>query len=181
MVICIAYKDYMKYAYICLMYAGICDMLDGFVARKCKRTEEEKAFGVQIDSLVDVFDFIAFPIVLLICNGLNEWYQVLALGLYGICGVARLGYFNIVTADSSKAVRCYEGLPVTMAALIIPAFYLLKLCVESAILNIVLTVVALIVAILFVLRFNIKKPSVKSYFVFGALAIIVTVVYCLYL
>ena len=32
-----------KYAFVCLMVAGICDLFDGAVARKCKRTEEEKA------------------------------------------------------------------------------------------------------------------------------------------
>ena len=156
-------------------------MLDGFVARKCKRTDEEKEFGVQLDSLVDVFSFIAFPIVLLISVGLNEWYHAIVLSLYAICGVARLGYFNIMIADSSKAVKYYEGMPVTFAALIFPVFYLLKLCVETSILNIGLTIATTLIAVLFIAKFRIKKPGVKIYFVFGLLAIILVTVYCVYM
>ena len=44
-------------ALTCLILAGICDLFDGVVARKCKRTDKEKAFGVQIDSLADVISF----------------------------------------------------------------------------------------------------------------------------
>ena len=33
--------DKITYSYSCLMMAGICDLFDGMVARKCKRTEEE--------------------------------------------------------------------------------------------------------------------------------------------
>ena len=31
-----------KYSIVCFMYAGICDLFDGQIARKCKRTEQEK-------------------------------------------------------------------------------------------------------------------------------------------
>ena len=156
-------------------------MLDGFVARKCKRTDEEKVFGVELDSLVDVFSFIAFPIVFLTSIGVSEWYNLAIFAIFAICGVARLGYFNVVTADSSKAVKHYEGLPVTLTALIFPIFYLLKLCVEASILNVIMTVVTFLVALLFVLRIKIKKPGKISYLIFGAIAIFVTTIYCLYM
>ena len=40
-------------AIACLVASGICDMLDGKVARTKKdRTEDQKNFGIQIDSLV---------------------------------------------------------------------------------------------------------------------------------
>ena len=156
-------------------------MLDGFVARKCKRTDEEKAFGVELDSLVDVFSFIAFPIVFLSSIGLSEWYNLVIFVMFAVCGVARLGYFNVVTADSSKAVKHYEGLPVTLTALIFPIFYLFKLCVETSILNLIMTVVTFLVALLFILKINIKKPGKISYLIFGLMAIAVTAIYCLYM
>ncbi len=156
-------------------------MLDGFVARKCKRTDDEKSFGVELDSLVDTFSFIAFPVVLLTSVGLNEWYNLAIFALFAICGVARLGYFNIVTADSSKAVKYYEGLPVTLTALVFPVFYLLKLCLDSSSLNLVMTIVTFLVALLFVLRIKIKKPGKISYLIFGLIAIFVTTLYCLYM
>ncbi len=156
-------------------------MLDGFVARKCKRTDEEKAFGVELDSLVDVFSFIAFPIVFLSSIGLNEWYNLAIFVIFAICGVARLGYFNVVTADSSKAVKHYEGLPVTLTALVFPIFYLFKLCVDASLLSLIMTVVTFLVALLFVLRIKIKKPGKISYLIFGLIAIFVTTIYCLYM
>ena len=38
-------------AIACLVVSGICDMLDGKIARTMDRTEDEKKFGIQIDSL----------------------------------------------------------------------------------------------------------------------------------
>ena len=42
------------YALMCLMAAGICDMFDGKIARACKRNKDEIAFGIELDSLVDI-------------------------------------------------------------------------------------------------------------------------------
>ena len=45
-------------AIVCLALSGLCDMFDGKIARtKKNRTEDEKLFGVQIDSLCDVVCF----------------------------------------------------------------------------------------------------------------------------
>ncbi|MBQ1536339.1 MAG: CDP-alcohol phosphatidyltransferase family protein, partial [Ruminococcus sp.] len=42
-------------AILCLLISGICDLFDGKVARHKKdRTDEEKLFGIQIDSLCDL-------------------------------------------------------------------------------------------------------------------------------
>ena len=47
--------DY-KQAIFCLAFSGICDAFDGRVARSKKnRTEDEKAFGIQLDSYVMSF------------------------------------------------------------------------------------------------------------------------------
>ena len=54
----------LKFAFICLMIAGVCDMFDGPIARKCKRDDLGKAFGIQIDTLADVTNFVVFPMVL---------------------------------------------------------------------------------------------------------------------
>ena len=47
-----------RIAILCLAVSGLCDMFDGKIARtKKNRTEEEKRFGIQIDSLCDVICF----------------------------------------------------------------------------------------------------------------------------
>ena len=50
-----------QWSFICLMMCGVCDTFDGMVARSKKnRTEEEKKFGIQIDSLCDLISFGVF-------------------------------------------------------------------------------------------------------------------------
>ena len=67
-----------KYPIICLIISGVCDMFDGTVARKCKRNDEEKEVGIQVDSLVDTncfvfyqFFFILYSYLCFICC---MWY-----------------------------------------------------------------------------------------------------------
>ena len=53
-----AIHGHFKIAIFCLALSGLCDMFDGKVARSKKdRTDDEKAFGIQIDSLCDVVCF----------------------------------------------------------------------------------------------------------------------------
>ena len=48
----LSFNGMYQWAFICLIMCGICDTFDGMVARSKKnRTEEEKRFGIQIDSL----------------------------------------------------------------------------------------------------------------------------------
>ena len=117
-----------KYALMCLMVAGVCDMFDGTVARRCKRTKEEKEFGIELDSLVDTINFLALPLVIVISLN-NKLYYLPFYVMYAIFGVARLANFNISTPKNNKPVSYYTGLPVTMAAMIFPLVYLLSLII----------------------------------------------------
>jgi CDP-diacylglycerol--serine O-phosphatidyltransferase len=57
--------DY-KTAIFCLGFSGICDAFDGRVARSKKnRTEDEKSFGIQLDSLADIVTFGVAPSAML--------------------------------------------------------------------------------------------------------------------
>ena len=93
-------------AFMCLMAAGVCDMFDGKIARLCKRNQEEIAFGIELDSLVDVVCFILLPIIIYISLGFTKWYNLVSYILLAICGIARLGYYNVCTATKEgKAVK----------------------------------------------------------------------------
>ena len=166
-----------NYAFFCLMMTGICDLFDGTVARRCKRTEEEKEFGIQLDSLVDVFNFIALPIVLLMTLGMNKIYDVIILSIYGICGIARLAYFNIKTADSNKRIDYYRGLPVTYIALILPMFNLLNIVIVDNVFSILLRTVVFMVALLYITDFKVVKPKLKASLLLLVLAVIISMVY----
>lgn len=166
-----------KYAMICLILSGICDMFDGTVARKCKRTEEEKEFGIQLDSLNDVFNFTALPIAIFIGMGLTEIYHIVIFCIYAMFGIARLANFNIRTASTKTKNKYYEGLPVTTVAVIFPIFYLLSLVLEKTVFNYVYTSLILIVGFLFVLNIKVKKPSVKFSIGLAIFGFIATVLY----
>ncbi len=171
------YENSVNIAMSCLMIAGICDLFDGKIARNCKRTDEEKNYGIQLDSLVDSIDFVALPCAIVFSANMNSWYHFIVLSIFAICGIARLAYFNIKVVDNSSPVKYYNGLPVTYTALILPVFYLLSYIIKSNIFNIIFTLIILCIAVLNVLNIKIKKPKGVAYVFFTILAIVMLVVY----
>lgn len=163
-----------KLAIFCLAFSGLCDMFDGKIARAMKnRTDDEKKFGIQIDSLCDVVCFGAFPVILCYCLGLKDIFGIVILAFYGTASVIRLGYFNVMEEkrqqETSEARKYYEGLPITTMAIILPIVYLLKPYMAEYF-ELILHIVVLVVGFLLILRFQLKKPSNK------VLAVIVAVV-----
>ncbi len=167
--IILSVSGYIPFAVICLVLAGICDLFDGVIARRIERTESAKQFGVQIDSLVDVVSFLAFPCVLGIYLlqplGIFGYF---ILGIYLLCGIIRLAWFNVHTAGKKDH---YTGLPVTYAALVLPIIYAAALYIIG--LRFIFGVVYIVLAILFVLNISIKKPTGVWYIIFGVLAVLV--------
>ena len=121
-----AFSDvsYMRYSLVFLVLAGVCDMFDGKVARMCKRTKEEKEFGIQIDSLADTVNFVVLPVVIMLSLGMTSVFEVIVYTLLVVAGISRLGYFN-VHASLDDPVKYYNGLPVTSTAIIYPVLGLL--------------------------------------------------------
>ena len=175
--LCFNYENSINLAIACLIIAGICDLFDGVIARRCKRTEEEKNFGIQLDSLVDVIDFIALPVTILFKLQMNSWYQLIIIAIFAICGIARLAYFNITVESNDTPVKYYKGLPVTYTALILPVFYLLKYVLPANIFSIVYIVLVFGIAILNILNIKIIKPKGIAYGVFSILAIGMLILY----
>lgn len=181
--------DNLRIALTCLMIAGICDMFDGTVARLCKRTEQEKQFGIQIDSLADVVCSVVFPVVIFmhsveintnIRQTVNsEMLTYLIATLYIVCGVARLAWFNINTADKDNKAEYYTGLAVTYIAVILPIMHLIGFIFDLC--NLTYYITMLVTSFLFVANFKMKKPGKVSYIVFMLLAIVVTVMIWLFI
>lgn len=173
-------SDKIIFAMMCFMAAGICDMFDGTIARMCKRTEEEKNFGIQLDSLADVIDFIAVPIVLVIKVCGIQWYSVAACALYSVFGVARLAYFNVCqeeNEDKDSPIKYYTGLPVTYAALIFSVSYLAVLWFDMEVTGYILCGVMAIAAVLYILKIKVIKPGKIGYIFFLLLAVAMFVLY----
>ena len=165
-----------KYTMICLIASGICDLFDGTVARRCKRTKEEKEFGIELDSLVDVMSFIALPLVILFSINNTLFFIPIAI-IYSIFAIARLAYFNIKTADSNKAIKSYIGLPVTYAALIFPLLFLLSYLINNNIFIIIYDIITLVVSTLFIIKIKVPKPRLTSSIILLLTAIAVSIIY----
>jgi CDP-diacylglycerol--serine O-phosphatidyltransferase len=107
-----------------LVASGLCDLFDGWVARRLPRTDEQRRFGGRLDSVVDACAFGFAPVVLLYCSGLTSPAEVGLLLLFACCAVWRLAYFDAVTAADGPW-GYHEGLPTTYAALVLRLAYLL--------------------------------------------------------
>lgn len=170
-------QDMIYRAFACLIIAGVCDLFDGAVARKCKRNENQKLFGIQLDSLVDVMSFLALPIAICIGIGMNKWYHMIFLIAFGICGIARLAFFNVVSESSDGPVSYYRGLPVTYTALILSIVYLSSFVLEESIVIWIMTAVVLLIAFMNIFDFKVKKPRGAAYPCFALLAVVMLVIY----
>ncbi|MDY3919447.1 MAG: CDP-alcohol phosphatidyltransferase family protein [Candidatus Limivivens sp.] len=164
-----------KTAIFCLALSGLCDMFDGKIARtKQNRTEEEKAFGIQIDSLCDVVCFGAFPALICYLLGVRGTLGLGVIFLYCTCSVIRLGYFNVLEGkrqqEEGGANKYYHGLPITSMAVILPLVFLLQFVVSDFWFMVLLHLALLIVGILFIVDFPFRKPKNST------LAILVTIV-----
>ena len=171
------------YAMMCFMAAGICDLFDGTIARMCKRTEEEKNFGIQLDSLVDVVSFIMLPVVMVIKLAGITWYAAAACAMYTAFGVARLAYFNVCqeeSEDKDSPIKYYTGMPVTYAALIFPAIYLLNRLFTGQVIGLLMCIAMEISALLFILKLKFIKPGKKGYIFLMLLAVALFVLYIIF-
>ena len=57
-----AATDKPLFAVLCLLFSGFCDLFDGKVARtKKNRSDEERRYGIEIDSLSDLICFGVLP------------------------------------------------------------------------------------------------------------------------
>lgn len=149
-----------KGALLCLSFAGLCDIFDGTVARHCKRTEDEKHFGIEIDSLSDAVNFGALPVIIFFCMGYTRPQHILIAALYIIGALSRLGYFNLTAMKTEGPVKHYTGLPVTCASMLFPLVWLI--CPKS-VGFVVFPSAYLICAFLFVMKIPFTKPSAKMY------------------
>lgn len=166
-----------KRAIVCLALSGLCDMFDGKIARtKKNRTDEEKSFGIQIDSLCDIVCFGILPIAICFSIGIKDAIGVACLFIYGLAGLIRLAFYNVKEQirqnETTENRKYYQGLPITSISVILPILYMLRPMFDDNMFMIVLRIVMFITAMLFITDFKFKKPTNVM------LAIMVVVVAC---
>lgn len=177
---------------ICLqLFAGMCDMFDGRVARTRKRTSIEENFGAQIDSLSDMVCFGIFPAVIGFHLTDRAIWAIPFLILFILCGLIRLAYFDVRAIEKKynpdAAIGSdYVGLPITCSSLLLPLLFAIKplYCLfisDTAMLgyHIFVAVSMLLCAIAFVSPFRIKKPGklgVVCLLTFGVLIFVAAII-----
>ena len=116
------YSGQFRKAAIAILFAVVCDGLDGRIARATRTTTK---FGVEYDSLVDLVSFGVAPGFLVFAWALSPYGRVgwLAAFLYVVCGALRLARFN-VQANSIEKGR-FHGLPIPAGATLIASMILL--------------------------------------------------------
>lgn len=162
-------------AIICLMLAGLCDMFDGAVAATRKRTESEKRFGIQIDSLSDLICFGVFPALFTYCICGKGPIALIVSVLYALCALIRLAYFNVLEEDRQNQETgrrtSYQGLPVTTSAVLLPLFYLVaKLLPVGAVILMLCTVC--LTGLAFLSPIQVKKPHITGKILMVVLAVV---------
>ncbi len=160
-----------------LMFAGFCDMFDGLVARTKKdRTDKEKKFGIQLDSLADFVCYGILPVVIVYTTGVKEWYALIAYAIFSLAALIRLAYFNVMEDErqeqTTEARKSYEGLPVTSVALILPLLFPIISRFET-VASILFTALFLVIAFFFIFKFKVPKFKLKGMSVLVAIGVVI--------
>jgi len=169
----LAFWGYMPLAMTLFALAGLCDLFDGALARKTKRTDTEKAYGIQLDSLADCVSFGVAPVLISYAYGFDAWWSLVLYAVYIVHAVVRLAYFNVtagVTSEGKTAYYC--GVPVTYAALFFPVCMLFKNQIVNA-------VFFAAMGELFVIKLKIPKPGGIWYVLFPCIAVGLVIVWWL--
>src|SRR5688572_9734622 len=114
-------RRFLWIAFLLLPLALICDVLDGWVARRNRK--RQSVLGADLDSLSDVISFGVAPAVLGFTLGLRGGWDMLVLTYFVVCGVSRLARFNVTEAALADAdtgkVKYFEGTPIPTSIVIV--------------------------------------------------------------
>lgn len=157
-------------AVVCVVLSGICDAFDGAVARtKKNRTEDEKNYGIQLDSICDVISFGFVPALICYLMGTNGVIGIILVFFYVMCALSRLAFFNVLEIKrqqtESGSSKYYRGLPVTSVCFILPGVYALTLIVPPPASSVILHLFLAITGLLFILDFRVQKLNFDQFLV----------------
>lgn len=154
-----------------ILFAVICDALDGRVARLGGR---ESLFGKEFDSIADIISFGVAPammMIFLILSPTEKYPFFLQIGwliafIYLLCAGVRLARFNVLThpmlppAQRLKGTKDFLGLPVPAAAGMIASLVLVLNSFDIRGLAILMP--PLMLGIAYLMISNIHYPSFKE-------------------
>lgn len=151
------------------LWAVLFDWSDGLIASKMKgRTSDDRAFGGQLDSLIDIVSFGVLPaIILLSYTNYSFWSIAVGFGIIAACAI-RLSYFNVYGLTGGKT---YTGLAVDYNGLIVSFAFLFESFFAKTSFSIGLTI---LLAVVFSLNLaSIQIPKFSKNWLFGIAAYVI--------
>lgn len=166
-------------AMIGLVWAVAFDWLDGRVARgMTSRTDEQRAYGGQLDSLIDVVSFGIGPAVVLLSLGhFSPWFlpgAFIALA----AGVTRLSYFNVFGLAGGTS---YRGLAFDNNVIVLVLLFAFKPLLNVSAFVALVYVTMLCLAALNVAPIRTPKLGGKWYFAIIGYAVAMSAVFAVQL
>ena len=153
-------------AMLALMLAGLLDAFDGRIARtKKNRSEQEKRFGIQIDSLNDLVCFGVLPAAIGWSMGSERFWFLATMAFFVLCALIRLAYFNVSEEErqdkTNENRHYYLGVPVTASAFVMPLFYLLALYLDLSC-DAFYALGAFVLGVLYITPLHVRKIGLRG-------------------
>lgn len=158
-------------AMIGLVWAVFFDWSDGKLARRMKgRTDKQRQFGGQLDSLIDIVSFGVCPAVILLSYGdFSPWFLPGAFIIVA-AGVLRLSYFNVYgLVDKSS----FQGLAIDNNGILVALLFVFHDFLSASVFTLLIYVLILTLAALNVSPIKTPKLSGGSWY-YGIVAYTVT-------
>ena len=161
-------------AIIGMIWATLFDWGDGIIARRMKgRTDESRAFGGQLDSLIDIVSFGILPALILLSYG--EFSPLFLPGAFLIiaaCAI-RLSYFNLFGLNDDSS---YIGMAVDNNGIILAFVFLFESVLNHTFFSVIIYIIVVAMAVLNVApirtpKFTGRWVYVLMAYVFGLTAI----------
>jgi phosphatidylserine synthase len=162
-------------AMMALLWAVVFDWSDGLIARGMKgRTADQRAFGAQLDSLIDIVSFSVAPALLLLSVGhFRAWFVPGAFVILAT-GVLRLSHFNVFGPLDAAT---YRGLALDNNVLVVALLFVFEPVVGRTIFAIVLYVALMVLATLNVAPIKTPKLGGRWYYAAILYALVLSGVY----
>lgn len=162
-------------AVIALLWAVVFDWSDGRIARRMEgRTADLRAFGAQLDSLIDLVGFSVAPALLLLSVGrFSPWFIPGAFVILAT-GVIRLSYFNVFGLLGEST---YRGLALDNNILVLALLFVFEPLVGQATFAIVIYAALLVLSALNVAPIETPKLGGRWYYAVVGYALVLSGIY----
>lgn len=170
-----AITENFNFALISILWAVVFDWADGMIARKMKgRTDHQRIFGAQLDSLIDIVSFGVFPAIFLLSySQFNPWFLPGAFLILAASAI-RLSYFNIFGMIDKKT---YTGLALDNNVILLAMLYLFEGLFTYTLFSTILYVVMMIMLGFNLASIHTYKFAGKWFYVLIGYTVLMTVVY----